>query len=1505
MKKQLQRNYGGFTALLSVFVLIFLELGACMNPLQSRPAERSSDGSTGVRISIVAGEERTLLPAATFTKYVLHFSNSDGVTSPGDETLTGVNTGLISLDPANWTITVTAYVVVEGFDVAAAEGSAQVNLSPGELKGVPIRVSSKLGGGNGYFSYDLQYPQDVNSGYLNVYNSEGTPVISKYLPSEPTGNRIVLAAGYYGLRVTLQTNNGIAVRTEIVHIYPGMETRGNYFFDEADFGNPIAISGTVDLSGLGSVDHARIQLYRDSDFIYSEASFDEYGPSGVWSWTVKTLPFNQPADLYVELQLQLSGGVLTKRLPVPISVYDQDDDVLSLGPFTVNQFNLNGVVDFSDLAFRGITNINYASVSVYQDGGAADCLGSAPVMLGINSWSFGILTDEASLPVRIVLQVQPYSGPYIYDEIQTTLTASRSDLNFRPGPISAGTTINGVGAAYEYSYLFVPDTSGAYAFNVSSAGSQFTDLSLYDVSGSPLDSAYGYPDAALSYSLSAGTVYYIRLYLGSSYMAYQFRVDPLSQASLGGTVNFSGLLSPFSGIMVDSAEMAIYADNSTHMLLGAPVGINTGDGSWIATVDLAGSSVPAIFVITANLSNGQTVYHQEHLSISGSNSGLSFSPGAVTGESAITHTTINYDDYFLYVPETTGDYSLTISAGMDRYMQFTLYNAQTGDTLDFVVGHGGLEQVQTLNAGNPYLVRVWGNYSQFEAYQFRAEKLQPATLSGTVHLNGLAPLSNPDINYTEIRIYTGASNPAQLGLPVTVGSDGSWSATIPSSGTQAVQITASTYLNNSRTIITHRQDTISGDTTGLDLAPAAVSPTDGQPVSRASGYYEDSFLLVPSDSGFFNLETTDGMSTPYLYLHDAATGALLANGANLPYASLTAGTPYIVQVVNTGRFTTYQFRMSALTSATIGGTVNYSGLPASISSVISSAVINGYLEPSHVQFISEAPILAAGGAWSAQVPSNIVGQTARLVLTLNLSNGQMINSHILRVLSASESDLNFAPTDIPSDTAVNGKTVGAGAAYDSFLFVPPTSGDFVLQAESDAYNTNIEVYDGLTGNWIGNSWPNTNMIFASLSAENPYIIRIYSSGSSAYQFHAGSPATLGGTVNFSSLASWNSASAKVLVFPGPNSSPSHPSPFDLYNILGAGTVSLPGGAWAISNLPPFGEVFIALTALSTGGEGVLETQTVSVSGDNNAINFFPDDSNKNVATGVWHTRNINAEGTWLLWIPESSGEYVLDAEPIIGLPHTYMYLYDGLTGVQIDYNDLPGTNNRIQRSDFVAGHPYLALVRTDHYYGYGSFRFKAEAVLPVTLGGTVDFSDLSPWTIASAEILVFNDYNVLRTGTINLSEGAWSISDLPLFGEVVIVLSALSTGGEGALKTETISASGDNNNINFSPGDSDKNVATGVWHNRSTNGVVGEWLLWIPDTNGAYVLDAEQTDGNLSLYMYLYDGLTGSQITYSGGSSICRIQHNDFEAGHPYLIRVRDYRDGSGSFRFKAEAVMP
>jgi hypothetical protein len=869
-----------------------------------------------VRISIATGGERTLLPSGEFSRYTLHFETNDSVTPQSDVETKATNI-VIPLDPADWTITVTASVYLNGEYVEAAEGTAQVILAAEEMKGVSIRISANTqpGAKDGYFGYAVSYPKDVASGSLEIYDSNGNPVGSGIdLLSEPTEDTaIALAPGYYLMRVSMETSYSMAVRTEIVHIYPGLKTRWDHAFIEADFGIPIAISGTVDLSGLGPVSQAAIALFPDSNFVGSpEMYFIADSPSGLWSWTVRTLPFNQPTNLYVGLWLEFpSGDALTRLMPVPVSVYNQNVATPKLGPFKASHFNLSGTVDFSNLTPLTITG---ASVHIYKDSVIPEEIGSATVNYsGDGAWSLEDLFSETATPVRIVLKANTTIGAVVYDEIQRTLTKNLSDLDFVPGMMSAGTTINGAAADSQYSYLFKPDVSGYHVFTASSDTGPISNLSVYKDAGS-LGSASG-ADATLSLSLNAGDVYSIRLTLSSPCQTFQLRVDPAAQATLGGTVDFTSLISSFgpdSGVTVTSADIKIYADSNAHLSIGTGT-VNLGGGSWTATVGFAGASTSTVLVITANLSNGQVVRHQEYLSISGDNNDLNFAPTVLTGQDPVFRTTVDDgggyggDNALLYVPARTGLYSFMASAVAGEYMQVTLYDESEPSP------PGDYETVATLTEGKPYRVVVKSPYSKFATYQFQAKELPPVTLSGTVSFAGLAPLTIGNINYTEIQVYN-TSNLAQLESPVRVKSDGSWTADMPpASADRSVRIAASVHLRNGGQIDSNITTVLPGSTaatsstTGnLNFAPTSV--TSGEPHNVT--VYADSngtwLLWIPTAGEYvLDVEQQDNMD-PQMSLYDTSSSAGnpiavdddSGDGLNsrIHRNNFVAGRPYLVQV---------------------------------------------------------------------------------------------------------------------------------------------------------------------------------------------------------------------------------------------------------------------------------------------------------------------------------------------------------------------------------------------------------------------------------------------------------------------------------------------------------------------------------------------------------------------------------------------------------------------------------
>jgi hypothetical protein len=797
--------------------------------------------------------------------------------------------------------------------VAAAGGTIRVILAAEEMKGVSVQVSANTqpGAKDGYFSYAVSYPQDVVSSSWELSNSSTT--ISGDLLDQAKDDDIALAPGYYLLRATLETSYSTAVRTEIVHIYPGLETRWDHAFVAADFGVPIAIRGTVNLTGLGPVTQAAIALFQDSDFSsYPETSFVANNPSGQWTWTARALPFNQPTDLYVRLRLTFpDGDVLTRRLPAPVSVYNTDVTAPNLGLSKVGTFELGGTFDFDNLTPLGIT-ATAASVHIFYGGETLTPIPFGGGFTGEQGWSYELF-GETNSPVRMVLKIDTNKGSF-YSEIQKNLTGDLSSLEFEEGMISAGTTINGAGVAGGYSYLFEPGASGNYAFTVSSSQGAASLSSVTAVMG-PAPSPSG-PDV---WGLSDTGLYLITLALASPNQTFQLRVDPAAQATLSGTVDFTGLLSTFdpaANVTVTAATITIYADNGAHTQLGAGA-VTIEDGSWTGAAGFVGASTSAVLAITANLSNAQTVRHQEYLAISGDNDDLNFAPAAV-GQNPVFRTTVysggsGGDNALLYVPARTGLYSFMASSVAGESMNIVPYDG--GSLLpaaSYPGDHG--EAVAALVGGKPYRVVVSSPSSTFATYQFQARELPPVTLSGTFNFAGLAPLTSGNIYYTEIQVYDN-SNIAQLESPVRVNSNGSWTAVMPpASGPRPVRIAASVHLRNGGQIDSNIATVLPGSTvaTGstagnLNFAPASAPTGEFYPVTVYAGSNGTWLLWIPETAGEYvlDVERLDNKDPQmYLYNGSSSAGNLIAedddSGNNLNsrihLSDFVEGRPYLVKV---------------------------------------------------------------------------------------------------------------------------------------------------------------------------------------------------------------------------------------------------------------------------------------------------------------------------------------------------------------------------------------------------------------------------------------------------------------------------------------------------------------------------------------------------------------------------------------------------------------------------------
>jgi hypothetical protein len=194
------------------------------------------DGNSGGKRSVA----RTLAPAqANFTRYMASFS---GPESQADREITGGGAS-VNLAQGVWSITVTAFTGTGPYS-DAGRGSATVTVESGNTHTADITITPVIEGGrNGDFRYSASIPF-VDSASLSLINmTTGMPVsntpIDLKAAADSTGGVAAdirnLDAGYYLMNIWLQQSGKYAGRTEVVHIYHGLETGAVFVFTDNDF----------------------------------------------------------------------------------------------------------------------------------------------------------------------------------------------------------------------------------------------------------------------------------------------------------------------------------------------------------------------------------------------------------------------------------------------------------------------------------------------------------------------------------------------------------------------------------------------------------------------------------------------------------------------------------------------------------------------------------------------------------------------------------------------------------------------------------------------------------------------------------------------------------------------------------------------------------------------------------------------------------------------------------------------------------------------------------------------------------------------------------------------------------------------------------------------------------------------------------------------------------------------------------------------------------------------
>jgi hypothetical protein len=248
-----------------------LFFGGCSQPFAfpppspANPAGFSGDSASLGRALIRIADTpavRTLYPVIPpFTFYTLNFVHDDGETVP-DAIMEEEESLVVELKTGIWTITATAFIDSPGGDgsLPLFQGHTRISVEAGEPVFADICLDKPLTSETeaGRFSYTVKFPRDrVSSAVLSLsaLGDTGTfiPVENIDLLAEASeiglsDGSISLPAGYYRMDIRLSAVYPFAGKTEILHIYPGLETVAPpWSFTSEDIPSTVEITGTVAL----------------------------------------------------------------------------------------------------------------------------------------------------------------------------------------------------------------------------------------------------------------------------------------------------------------------------------------------------------------------------------------------------------------------------------------------------------------------------------------------------------------------------------------------------------------------------------------------------------------------------------------------------------------------------------------------------------------------------------------------------------------------------------------------------------------------------------------------------------------------------------------------------------------------------------------------------------------------------------------------------------------------------------------------------------------------------------------------------------------------------------------------------------------------------------------------------------------------------------------------------------------------------------------------------------
>jgi len=448
-----------FIPLLAVFVMVMM--AGCNNMMS--PPKANKNLSNGLQISVSGGDtgKRTLFPNANFVEYELTFDYQDASETHAPVTLPGTapSTLVTGLADGDWTITAVGMVEIDGVQYAAAEGSETITVDSGSFQSLAIGISPNQTGADGFFTYSVSFPENVELAdlYLEEYGGGWYGSYDLLVSSQDS---ILVPPGYYIMSVYMETEDTQKGCSEVVHIYSNMETCVAYEFTEDDFAKFITLSGTVDIfNNANNLSWMEIEFYNDEDF-YDYAGYYFSVDLIENTWSVKIPAFDQNLTFY----LYAHGWDITSSWfdanAGSITVKDSSQSGILLNVYF--SITLSGTVSFGETA-------NWMDVNVYRDADFDYHLNSTSADTGDgNKWSISILPFTTDTTLYFWVYGQDINNDWFEGEAGS-ITVKNTDIDNIELALST-ITLSGVLSIVEgddtYSYLDINFGTEKYSWNV-------------------------------------------------------------------------------------------------------------------------------------------------------------------------------------------------------------------------------------------------------------------------------------------------------------------------------------------------------------------------------------------------------------------------------------------------------------------------------------------------------------------------------------------------------------------------------------------------------------------------------------------------------------------------------------------------------------------------------------------------------------------------------------------------------------------------------------------------------------------------------------------------------------------------------------------------------------------------------------------------------------------------------------------------------------------------------